>query len=54
MLIAMSLRPEHDDMVVVRGDPIWHRVEDVFGSKLNLTFGELLKLSGEGRGCYYT
>lgn len=49
----MKIRPEPGDMVVFRGGPIWHRVEDIHGSMSRITFGGFLNITEDGKGVRY-
>jgi hapalindole-type alkaloid chlorinase len=50
---SFTVRPEPGDLLVFRGGPIWHRVENILGSLPRITFGGFINFSKDGKEFYY-
>ena len=48
-----SVNAQPGDVVVFSGGPIWHRVEDILGTKPRITYGGFLKFTADGKGLRY-
>lgn len=47
------MRPGVGDLLVFRGGPIWHRVEEIIGNKPRITFGGFINISEDEKGLRY-
>jgi len=50
---TFTVRPEPGDILVFRGGPIWHRVENIHGSKPRVSFGGFINFSKDGKEFFY-
>jgi len=48
-----TVRPESGDVLVFRGGPIWHRVENIGGASPRITFGGFINFSKDGKEFFY-
>lgn len=50
---SFSVRPEPGDILVFKGGPIWHRVEEIEGNRPRITFGGFINFSKDKKNFYY-
>lgn len=48
-----TVRPYPGDIVVFYGGPIWHRVEDIVGTKPRISFGGFINFSEDDKSFYH-
>lgn len=50
---SFSVKPQPGDVLVFKGGPIWHRVEDIIGTKPRITFGGFINFSKDGKEFFF-
>ena len=50
---TFSVRPEPGDILIFNGGPIWHRVEEIEGTKPRVSFGGFINFSKDGKELFY-
>ncbi len=50
---SFQVSPKAGDILIFRGGPIWHRVENIKGPKPRITFGGFLNLTPDQKGIRY-
>ena len=48
-----AVKPNPGDVLVFSGGPIWHRVEDIKGTRPRITFGGFINFTQDDKGFYY-
>jgi hypothetical protein len=52
-ILNQKLSPKEGSLLIFAGGQIWHRVEEVMGTKSRLTLGGFMSLSHDGKTIYY-
>lgn len=52
-LRSFAVKPNPGDVLIFSGGPIWHRVENIKGSKPRITYGGFLNFTPNGTGLRY-
>jgi hapalindole-type alkaloid chlorinase len=50
---TFSVRPEPGDILIFNGGPIWHRVEEIEGTRPRISFGGFINFSKDGKDLFY-
>jgi hypothetical protein len=50
---SFAVRPAPGDILIFNGGPIWHRVEEIEGTRPRISFGGFINFSKDGKELFY-